>query len=57
MNEIDIDGNGELDYEEFVAATLSMANQHNTDAMEKTFQYFDADGDGRYIDGVQDGAG
>ena len=48
MNEIDADGNGELDYEEFVAATLSMANQHNTDAMEKTFGTLTQTGTGQY---------
>jgi calcium-dependent protein kinase len=46
MKTIDIDGSGELDYEEFIAATLAQSRQASDAAVRRAFDYFDVDGDG-----------
>ena len=43
---MDVDGNGELDYEEFIAATLCASKTQNEDNMERAFAYFDKDNSG-----------
>ena len=46
VNNMDMDGNGELDYEEFIAATLSTAKMENDDNLARAFAYFDKDNSG-----------
>ncbi len=46
VKSMDMDGNGELDYEEFIAATLSTAKMENEDNLARAFAYFDKDNSG-----------
>ena len=46
LKSMDVDGNGELDYEEFIAATLCASKIQNEDNMERAFAYFDKDNSG-----------
>jgi calcium-dependent protein kinase len=43
---IDLDGNGTIDYTEFVMATVNEAKIMTTDRLEMAFKQFDADGNG-----------
>ena len=43
---IDIDGNGTLDYTEFVAATLEEKNLVTIDKLKQAFKMFDVDNSG-----------
>jgi len=49
MDAADADGNGMLDYREFVAASLHMQSIDNDDYLRKAFLFFDKDGSG-YIE-------
>jgi hypothetical protein len=42
----DADGDGEIDYQEFLAATLSLAKLERDDHLQAAFQELDADGSG-----------
>jgi Ca2+-binding EF-hand superfamily protein len=44
MDATDADGNGMLDYREFVAASLHMQSIDNDDYLRKAFLFFDKDG-------------
>lgn len=46
MNDIDLDGNGVVDYEEFLAATVNMSNVHTDEKMMRAFAHFDSDNSG-----------
>jgi len=46
LKSMDVDGNGELDHEEFIAATLCASKIQNEDNMERAFAYFDKDNSG-----------
>jgi len=46
VKSMDMDGNGALDYEEFIAATLSTAKMENEDNLARAFAYFDKDNSG-----------
>lgn len=46
MNGIDLDGDGVLHYEEFLAATICLSNLHDGDRLMAAFEYFDVDGCG-----------
>ena len=46
VKSMDMDGSGELDYEEFIAATLSTAKMENEDNLARAFAYFDKDNSG-----------
>ena len=46
VQSMDMDGSGELDYEEFIAATLSTAKMENEDNLARAFAYFDKDNSG-----------
>ncbi|KAK1429295.1 hypothetical protein QVD17_11501 [Tagetes erecta] len=46
MQSADIDSNGTIDYEEFIAATLHMNQVDREDYMFAAFSYFDKDGSG-----------
>lgn len=45
----DVNGNGSLDYGEFVAATIHLQRMDNDEHLRKAFNYFDRDESG-YID-------
>lgn len=45
----DVDGNGVLDYGEFVAVTIHLQRMENDEHFRKAFMYFDKDGSG-YIE-------
>ncbi len=49
MDAADVDGNGSLDYGEFVAATIHLQRLDNDDHLHKAFTHFDADNSG-YIE-------
>ncbi|CAK9881945.1 unnamed protein product [Sphagnum jensenii] len=49
MDAADVDGNGTLDYGEFVAATIHLQRLDNDDHLHKAFAQFDANGSG-YIE-------
>ncbi|KAJ9559118.1 hypothetical protein OSB04_013732 [Centaurea solstitialis] len=46
MQAADIDNNGSIDYEEFVAATLHFNKVYKEDSLYAAFSYFDKDGSG-----------
>ena len=46
MKEIDIDGNGTIDYNEFVMAATNRQKMLNKEKLEATFKIFDKDGNG-----------
>ncbi|GMH39496.1 hypothetical protein BSKO_07394 [Bryopsis sp. KO-2023] len=46
LKNIDVDGNGLIDYEEFLAATLNTMKLDNEDQLVKAFEHFDKDGSG-----------
>ena len=43
---IDVDSNGSIDYEEFLASTVSTQHLEKEETMRKAFQHFDADDSG-----------
>ena len=43
---IDVDSNGSIDYEEFLASTVSTQHLEKEETMRKAFQHFDADNSG-----------
>ena len=45
----DVDGNGYLDYGEFVAVTIHLQKMENDEHFHRAFMYFDKDGSG-YIE-------
>lgn len=45
----DVDGNGVLDYGEFVAVTIHLQRMENDEHFRKAFTFFDKDGSG-YIE-------
>merc|ERR1712000_266078 len=49
MDEVDSNGNGAIDYTEFLAATLECEHYLNKSNCLRAFQTFDLDGDGRII--------
>ena len=46
FKEIDIDGNGSIDYTEFVMATMNEKNMMSNDKLMSAFKMFDKDGSG-----------
>ena len=46
MNTVDLDGNGTIDYNEFVLATINKKKLLDKEKLEQTFKMFDKDGNG-----------
>tara|TARA_B110000305_G_C19207917_1_gene524428 strand:- start:106 stop:327 length:222 start_codon:yes stop_codon:yes gene_type:complete len=46
FRKIDLDGNGTIDYTEFVMATIEEKNLVTTERLKQAFKMFDADGSG-----------
>ena len=46
MNTVDLDGNGTIDYNEFVLATINKKKLLDKEKLEQTFKLFDKDGNG-----------
>lgn len=46
MNAADVDGDGTIDYQEFLAATMHFSKVNKEEYLMKAFQHFDADGSG-----------
>ena len=46
MNTVDIDGSGEIDYSEWILATIDRSKLLSNDKLQKAFNYFDKDGSG-----------
>lgn len=46
MRNVDIDGNGVIDYTEFVMATMNEKNMVSNDKLMQAFRMFDKDGSG-----------
>lgn len=47
MRFADVDGNGTIDYNEFVGATMHLSKLEKEEIMQKAFADFDKDGNGR----------
>lgn len=47
MTMADIDGNGEIDYSEWLIATINMKNLLTDDKLRYAFSFFDRDGSGQ----------
>eukprot|EP00250_Pteridium_aquilinum_P015416 c22565_g6_i1 orf=289-1890(+) len=52
MEAADADGNGKLDYGEFMAVTIHLQRMDNDEHLRKAFAYFDLDGD-EFIDFIE----
>lgn len=46
MDDIDVDGNGVIDYNEFIAATMNVNKLENEEQLVKAFEHFDTDNSG-----------
>ena len=46
FSQVDADGNGEIDYSEFVAATMNEKNLLSNNKLQTAFKMFDKDGGG-----------
>ena len=46
MSDIDVDKNGVVDYEEFLAATMNLFKLQNDEKLMKAFEHFDTDNSG-----------
>lgn len=46
MDNVDADGNGEIEYSEFVVATLNEKNLLSNNKLQTAFKMFDKDGGG-----------
>ena len=46
FNQVDADGNGEIEYSEFVVATLNEKNLLSNNKLQTAFKMFDKDGGG-----------
>lgn len=46
FNSVDTDGSGQIDYQEFVTASLNMDQLNKNENLQKAFKYFDKDGSG-----------
>lgn len=46
MKNVDIDGNGVIEYTEFVMATMNQKNVSSEDKLKAAFNMFDKDGSG-----------
>ena len=46
LNTIDVDASGEIDYQEFIASTLSAAKFNSEENIARAFAYFDTDNSG-----------
>jgi len=47
LNALDIDGDGQIDYVEFLVATMRTKHWHTTDRLKKAFKVLDVDGSGQ----------
>ena len=45
----DVDGNGTIDYIEFITATMHMNRMEREDHLYKAFEYFDKDKSGYFV--------
>ena len=46
MKQLDLDGNGKIEYEEFAGATMKSAIWKDTQNLRQAFNHFDTDGSG-----------
>lgn len=46
MIQADVDGNGSIDYIEFITATMHRHRLESNESLYKAFQHFDKDGSG-----------
>ena len=46
MRTVDIDGSGEIDYSEWLVATVNKKNLISDEKLKNAFQFFDKDGSG-----------
>jgi calcium-dependent protein kinase len=54
----DLNGNGELDYSEWLVATAKKTDIINSEKLKQAFQYFDKDGSGKIsLDELKEGMG
>lgn len=47
IRKVDLDANGEVNYSEFLAATIDWGNEMSRERLEQAFKLFDADGSGK----------
>ena len=47
LQEWDVNGDGTIDYEEFLAATINMGKLEREEHLKRAFEHFDLDGDGQ----------